>query len=257
MEHTISAIIVDDEKKSRNVLRSLLEQFSTEISLVGEAANVENAYHLITNKTPQLVFLDIRMPHENGFELLKKFDDIPFEIIFITSFDKYAINAIKFSALDYLLKPVEVTDLKEAIKKAVKSISLKTNKHTQIINLLHNLSPETEDRKIAVHAGDNVKLLNEKQIIYIEADGSYCHIYTVESERFTTSKYLKDFEDYFGHTSAFIRIHKSCLINTNQIKEYSKGEPCIIEMHNGKTFEVARRKKQEILEKLKTPKVKK
>jgi two-component system LytT family response regulator len=251
MENKITAILVDDESNSRVVLRSLLERFSTEIELLGEAANVEDAYKLIIAKKPQLVFLDIQMPRANGFALLQKFEEVPFEVIFVTSYDKYAINAIKFSALDYLLKPVEVVDLKEAIKKAVNSIAHKNNNRTLVINLLRNLESKPQQHKIAVHVAESVKLLDENRIAYIEADGSYCQITLSTNERYTTAKYLKDFEDYFGEESSFVRIHKSCLINTKYIKAYSKGEPCIIEMTDGKNFEVARRKKQEVLEKLK------
>ncbi len=251
MENKIRAIIVDDEKQSRVVLRSLLESFSKEVEIIAEASNVDEAFELINEKKPQLVFLDIQMPRANGFSLLKKFAEIPFEVIFVTSFDKYAINAIKFSALDYLLKPVEVNDLQDAIAKAVKVISLKQNTGTQIVNLLHSLDSETKERKIVVHAGDNVLLVKSNDIVCIESDGSYCNITTIKNERYVSAKYLKDFEDYFGEDSTFLRIHKSCLINISHIKGYNKGEPCIIEMINGQTFEVARRKKQEVLEKLK------
>lgn len=251
MENKIRAILVDDEKQSRVVMTSLLDSFSKEIDIVGEASNVEEAYELIIKEKPALVFLDIQMPRANGFSLLKKFNEIPFEVIFVTSYDQYAINAIKFSALDYLLKPVEVSDLKDAVSKAVKSISKKENTGSQVVNLLHNLNPETKDRKIAVHAGESVKLINSSNILYIESDEGCCNLMTLNNEKYSTAKYLKDFEDYFGETSDFIRIHKSCLINVNHIKGYNKGEPFIIEMVNGQTFEVARRKKPEVLEKLK------
>src|SRR5438128_556965 len=115
MKNKIRTIVVDDESHSREVLRDLLESFFPEIELVGEAENVEGAYKLINEVEPQLVFLDIQMSRQSGFNLLKKFSEVPFEVIFVTSFDRYAINAIKFSALDYLLKPVEVKDLGEAI----------------------------------------------------------------------------------------------------------------------------------------------
>ncbi|MCD6068080.1 MAG: two component transcriptional regulator, LytTR family [Bacteroidetes bacterium] len=252
MNQIISAIIVDDETQSRVVIRSLLGRFSTEVQIVGEAEDVETALSLIKAKQPQLVFLDIQMPKGDGFHLLKQFDRIPFEVIFVTSYDKYAINAIKFSALDYLLKPIEVNDLKEAVSKALKTISRKQSTNIQVVNLLRNL--ESEDsitHKIAVQAGEQVKLINTATIVYIESDGSYCNIYTQENDRFVTSKYLKDFEDYFGPESGFVRIHRGILINVQQIKSYNKGEPCVIEMCNGKNFEVARRKKHEVLEKLK------
>jgi two-component system LytT family response regulator len=247
----ITAAVIDDESGSREVLLSLLEKYFPEIEVVGEAANVEEAFNLLNIKKPQLIFLDIQMPKASGFDLLKKFDQVPFEIVFVTSFDKYAINAIKFSALDYLLKPIEIPDLESAIKKAIKSIDLKTNNGLQIINLLHSLDTDINDRKIAVHAGEKVKLLSELDIVYVEGDGRYCHIILISGETYTTARNLKEFEEYFQATNNFVRIAKDLIINVKYIKHYSKGEPCIIEMVNGKTFDVARRKKAEVLGKLK------
>src|ERR1041385_8097688 len=116
----MKAILVDDEEKSRRALRNLLEKFCPEVEVCAEADGVEKAAQLIKDLKPTLVFLDIQMPTGNGFDLLKKYDSLPFEVIFVTSYDEYAINAIKFSALDYLMKPVEVDDLKKAVGKAVK-----------------------------------------------------------------------------------------------------------------------------------------
>lgn len=258
MKTKITCILVDDESNSRIVLRSLLKRYEKDIEVVGEAQNVDEAYDLIQKYNPQLVFLDIQMPRGDGFSLLGKFvnanlvpDKIPFEVIFVTSYDKYAINAIKFSALDYLLKPIEIKDLDNAISKAIDRVNDKKNTQPQIVNLLHTLSEETDEHKIAVHLADNVKLIDPKTILFIEADGSYCHIHTSNNESYITSKYLKDFEDYFGQHSVFVRINKSILLNTKYIERYTKGEPCIIEMSNGQNFEVSRRKKQEVLERIK------
>lgn len=248
----IKAIIVDDEKNSRDVLKNLLNTWDDEINIVAGASSVEEAYHLITTHQPELIFLDIQMPKANGFSLLKKFETIPFEIIFVTSYDNYAINAIKFSALDYLLKPVEIDDLNRAVKKAILTIKKKNNSQSQVVNLINSINGEQKDRKIAVHSGEKVKLINCSQIAYIEGDRRYCQLYTIEGEHFTLAKYLKDFEEYFGDNSDFVRISKSHIINTVHIKEYSKGEPFIIVLTDGNTFETSRRKKAEILEKLKS-----
>lgn len=250
MKSKLTAILVDDENSSREVLKDLLESFFTEVELLGEADNVDAAYELVKAKQPQLVFLDIQMPKQSGFNLLKKFEEIPFEVIFVTSFDKYAINAIKFSALDYLLKPVEVKDLREAISKAKRRIEQKNKSSVQVINLLGSID-EAKERKVVVHEGDSVRLLKESEIVSIDADGRYCNIITTANEKFITAKYVKDFEEYLGENSELVRIHKGCMINSRHIKEYSKGDPCVIEMTNGKTYEVARRKKVEILERVK------
>ncbi|MGZ5471887.1 MAG: LytR/AlgR family response regulator transcription factor [Nitrososphaeraceae archaeon] len=248
----IITLIVDDESNSRNVLRKLLQAEHDIIKVVDVAADVEEAFMKIQAYKPQLVFLDIQMPTSNGFNLLRKFESVPFEVIFVTSFDKYAINAIKFSALDYLLKPIELPDLKMAIDKAVKAIEDKENKNALVINLLHNLETDITDRKIAVHSNDKVKMISELQINYIEGERRYSNIYTANGETYLTAKYLKNFEEYFSENSSFIRINKSFIINVRHIKHYTKGDPFIVEMVDGKVFEVSRRKKTEVLEKIKS-----
>lgn len=246
----IKTIIVDDEKSSRAVLKKLIESSFNEIDIIAEASNIDEAYELIDIHKPELLFLDIQMPKDNGFKLLSKFNKIPFEVIFVTSYDNYAINAIKFNALDYLLKPVEIPDLEVAVKKAIQTIENKVNSSAQIINLVHSLESDTNDRKIAVHATDCVKLISESNIVFLQAERRYCHLYTSTGEHYVLAKFLKDFEEYFGETSSFIKISKSHIVNAFHIKEYSKGEPFIIKMINDKTFEVARRKKAEVLAKL-------
>jgi two-component system LytT family response regulator len=139
MNPEIRTIIIDDESKSRLVLRTLLNRTCPQITILGEAADAEEAFELIKRLKPELIFLDIQMPRADGFSLLKRFDPVPFEIIFVTSFDQYAISAIKFSALDYLLKPVEVTDLLEAVKKARERIASQQDNKTQIVNLLRSI----------------------------------------------------------------------------------------------------------------------
>lgn len=243
-------ILVDDEKNNREVLRKLLEMKHPEIEVLAEAASVDEAYELCINLKPQLLFLDIQMPRANGFSLLKKFNEIPFEVIFVTGFDQYAITAIKFNALDYLLKPVELADLASAVKKAGKIIEQKKSRETQLINLLNSLDDENSEKKITVHIADKVKILNSGNILYIEGDGRYSKITTVHSETYVLPKNLKNFEEYLGPKSRFIRISKTYLINASQIKEYLKGEPFIIIMSNNKSFEVSRRKKSEVLAKI-------
>jgi len=246
----ITAIIVDDEQDNREVLARLLQNYFPQVDVVGVAASVSEAHALILNVNPQLVFLDIQMPKANGFNLLKKFNPVPFEVIFVTSYDQYAINAIKFNALDYILKPVDLEDLQEAIKRAVLKIESHQQNTLQIVNLLYSLENVINEKKIAVHVAEKVRILNTSDITYIEADGRYCKIFTVQNESFVTARLLKDFEDYLGTESTFIRISKSLLINPFYIKSYSKGEPFIIEMSTAIFFEIPRRKKAEVLDKL-------
>jgi len=246
----IKALIVDDEQNSREVLSNLLTNCASKVEIVGFASNVDEAFQKCNLLNPELVFLDIQMPRSNGFNLLKKFKEIPFETIFVTSFDQYAINAIKFNALDYLLKPVEINELLDSIERARINIQKKKNKSELYINLLHNIETNNHSKKFAIHIGENVKMLNSSDIIYIEADGRYSIIYMNTNEIFTTPKNLKDFEYFFGSKSNFIRINKSLLINSDFIKEYHKGEPFMIKMTNERIFEASRRKKSEVLEKI-------
>lgn len=243
----INSIIVDDEKNSREVLQTLLNKFCPEVEIVGLADSVESAYQLINLKKPDLIFLDIQMPTGNGFSLLRKFKHIPFSVIFITSYDQYAITAIKFSAVDYLLKPVEINELKLAVTKAV---SKKEDMERYVINLLDNMEEKNSDKKIPLHAIGSVKFIASSTIMYMEADGNYATIYNTEGEKFVSSKSLKEFEDFFISNPNFVRINRSILVNINYIKEYSKGDTFLITLTSGVTFESSRRRKPELLKKI-------
>lgn len=247
----IRSVLIDDEAGSRRVMLALIDKYFPVLEVVGEAANVDEAYELIVSLCPQLVFLDIQMPRADGFNLLNRFTQIPFEVIFVTGYNHYAINAIRFNALDYLLKPVEVSDLKNAVEKAVQRIDKNVNNSIQVINLLHSLNAESHERRLSVHAGEKVRMLRVRDIQYVEADRRYCHLFMDQNERYTTVRSLSEFEDYLGEGSSFIRISKSFLLNTDYIKEYSKGDPFIITLKNNMLFEIPRRKKSEILGKLK------
>lgn len=247
----MKAIIVDDEYSNREVMGRLLRMTCPDITIVGEAASAKAAYELICLEGPDLVFLDILMPVENGFDLLRKFDKIPFDVIFVTSYNEYAIDAIRFSALDYLLKPVEIPLLKAAVEKAKARIESGNLRLPQIVNLLHNTDKMQQEKKIALHTSEHVVFVPDNEIICIVGDGNYTHIHTVDLHRYVSSKTIKDYEGFLLDSGFFIRISKGSLINANHIKEYSKGDPCIVTMKNGLSFEMSRRKKQEALEMLK------
>ena len=243
-------MIVDDEKGSREIIRKLLNVFFSEIEVVTEAGSVEEAYINWNSYRPELVFLDIRMPESNGFNLLKKFDNVPFEVIFVTSFDEFAITAIKFNALGYLLKPVELDDFKEAVLKAIRNIQKQTNSQPQIINLMQNLVSEEEDKRFAVHVNDKVKLIKASEVVYIEAEGRYSNVKIENGEVLITARNLKEFEDFFEADPYFLRISKGLIINARFVTEYMKGDPFVVTMNKSEFFEVSRRKKTVILEKL-------
>jgi two-component system, LytTR family, response regulator len=248
----LRALIVDDERSSREVLKQLLIDFCPEIEIIGEVSSAQLAYEFVLQTQTDLVFLDIQMPTGNGFTLLQKFEVLPFDVIFVTSFDQYAISAIKLSALDYLLKPIAINLLKDAVIKALRTNELKSNKHPQMINLLQLVNPEVIEKKIALHHHDNVKLVKLSEVIYIEGNINYTDITVISGEKYSSSKTLKEFEEYLSPFNFFIRIHKTAIININHISKYSKGDPFIIVMQNKKEFEASRRRKHEVLEKLKS-----
>lgn len=247
----LNAVIVDDEHKNRQTLMSLLQKFCPDVNVVGEADDVETAFDIISDKKPSLVFLDIQMPRGNGFQLLEKFKSIFFEIIFVTSFDQYAITAIKFSALDYLLKPIDVNELKLAVEKA-KEKTEKENKFLLYQNLLQNVRPDMKDKKMAIHVNNKVVFIQMSKIAYIEADSNYSHIHLTDPGSYHTAKTLKEIEEFTAELPGFVRVNRHIIINTAACSHYQKGEPAQVTLKNGKSFEISRRKRPEVLEKLKT-----
>jgi two-component system, LytTR family, response regulator len=251
MKNKLKCIIVDDEAPGRLVLRELLAHYCTNVDVVAEAGNITEAYDLITTHKPDFVLLDIQMPGGSGFDLLKKFDEIHFDVIFVTSYDKYAVSAIKFSALDYLLKPVEIQELVAAVGKVEANKNELPQKNQLYLNLLNNLDENTIEKKLPVHHKDKVRLISLGDVVSFEADSNYTQIFTTQDEKYSSAKLLKDFEEVLSSHSQFIRVNKSAIININYVREYSKGTPCIIYMNNSKEYEISRRKKAEIWERIK------
>jgi two-component system LytT family response regulator len=247
----LTALIVDDEIHNRSVLKTLLATHFPEIHITGEAENVRTAHEKIGELKPKLLFLDIKMPGKSGFDLLKMFDVIDFEVIFVSAFNEYAITAFEFNALGYILKPIDVSKLKSVVEKAIAKI--KTNQVNE--NVFHFIKTLEEKNdlinKIPVHHNEKVVLLNVRDLISVEVKDAVCELRLVNGMQYYSSKDLKLFEDMLEKIGDFIRINKSVIINTNHIKAYSKGEICIIEMVSEASFDVSRRKKTEVLRKVK------
>ncbi len=242
----LTAIIIDDEKSSRNALRKKLENNCTDILITGECENGEEGIKMLHEQDPDIVFLDVEMPRMNGFTMLQQLENKNFEVIFITAYDHYAIKAIKFSALDYLVKPVAVEDLKLAVEKAVlKRKKITANERIEI--LLQNLMQEKKElQRIAIPSMDSLHFIETGNIIYLEAHSNYTCFYLTNNEKITVSKTLKDFEELLPAT-IFIRVHHSYIINKNLVVKYIKGEGGQVVMKNGVTLDVARRKKDEFM----------
>lgn len=246
-QRKIQILIVDDELAGRGVLSKLIPELVEEKLQLREASSVKDAIEIIQNNTIDIVFLDVQMPEQNGFDLLKQIPEITFETIFVTGYDKYAIHAFRFNALDYLLKPVDIQELKNALEKAIKRINEKKNSVQQIQQALPAFNGNEYEKKIAVHITDKVVFLDIKSISHIQASDNYTELITSTKEKFVTPRLLKEFEVYFEPLPNFIRISRSVMINANCIKSYSKDFPCIVEMQTNDSFEISRRKKADVL----------
>ena len=239
-------VIVDDEPKNLRILKKLLQDFCPQIQVVGEAGDVKMAFDVIQELKPELVILDIEMPYGNAFDLLDSLMPIDFEIIFITAFDNYSLKAFKYSALDYLLKPVDISELQAAAEKAIQKITGK-NINQQVALLLSNFkNPQNNLQKIAIPTMDGFVFMNVEDIIRCEANGAYTFIHTVRNEKITASRSIKEYEELLP-SSIFCRIHNSHLVNLNKIKKYSKGRGGTVIMEDGAILEVASRRRDEFL----------
>ena len=240
----VTAVIIDDELKGRIALRQKLEDYCPEIQLVAEADNGEEGMKLIKKHQPSIVFLDIEMPNMNGFEMLLSLPEKNFHLIFTTAYDQYAIKAIKYAAFDYLLKPIDIEELKSAISK----IAGQPHAHTEkrLITLEQNLRSRNAFNKIAIPTLDGLLFFNIDDIIHLEASSNYTTIYFTNHTKITASKTLKDFEELLPE-NIFFRPHHSHIINLNFVKRYIKGDGGQIEMQNGNYIDVARRKKEDFL----------
>lgn len=244
----INAIIVEDEFRVRQVLVKLLALHCPSIRLIAEAENITAAYDLIIKHKPDLVFLDIEMAGGSGFDLLAKFKEINFETIFVTSFGHYAINAIKYSALDYLLKPVMVSELKTAVEKVADRVN---NKHSlQQYSLLKENLENKNSKKLGVINKGKLYHVNVTDIIYIEGSGNYSTIYLINGDKYTAAKTLKDYEEMLCAEDSFARVHKSYIVNIKQISHIEKGEESPLVLYNNIKLEISRRKRQELITRL-------
>ncbi len=240
------ALIIDDERSSRLVLKKLLEQDCSEIDVLGELGDIEEGYHAIKELKPDLVFLDIRMPKGDSFTLLERLGETNFEVIFVTSYDQYALSAIKASALDYLLKPVERKELVAAVAKFKKRFLEKTPTNSELIR---NLFMQKE-RKVAIHHKGNVMLLPIEEINFIEADINYSNVYT-HYQNYYVAKTLAEWEEILQEDKLFIRVNKSTIINCNYCSYYEKGNPVVLVLKNNNKVPVSRRRRSDVLERIK------
>lgn len=240
----IRAILVDDEEGARDVLENLLLRFCQEVELIAKCHNVLQAVDVIKKEKPDLVFLDIEMPNYSGFEIVSFFKEINFEIIFVTAYDQYAIRAFEVAAIDYLLKPVDIERLKNAVARVVQQRNIE--QQSQRLSLLSNTLESKQLKNIVISDKGQQNIIPIESIIAIEAQESYCTIYTIE-KTYIASKNLKHFETVLESLPQFFRVHKSWLVNKNYIKNYSKSDLTIL-LSNGITTKLSKYKKAEFEE---------
>lgn len=236
------AIIVDDESHARSLLFNTIKEHCKGIEIVAEAENVKEAVKLINKNNIELVFLDIEMPNENGFALFEYFDKPHFVTIFCTAYSEYALQAFEVSAVDYLLKPVIISKLQEAIEKAIKTRG--QNQILQSVSALRDNLTVTELQKIALPLSDGLLFIKIDDILYFEADGSYTHVVT-NKEKYLVCKKIKEFHELLTNDSRFFRVHRSYLVNIQQVKKYSKKDGATLVFENNKVIPIAREKKNE------------
>lgn len=241
----LKTIIVDDEPKARRIMCALLEKHCDEVEILGTADDVPEAVKLINKTKPDLVFLDIEMPGFTGFQLMDFFETVDFQIIFTTAYSEYALQAFQVSAIDYLLKPIEVSALNEAVQKAIKQQEA-IGQDQRLEALAANLNPSGAIKKIALPVADGFMFVEPEDVLYLQADGSYTNIHLVDGQQFLVTKKIKEFVRILNHP-CFFKTHRSYLINLNQIKQYVRTDGGYIIMANGDQVTLARDRKDEFL----------
>jgi two-component system LytT family response regulator len=246
MTGMLKAILIDDERSSLNSLKEKILNNCPDVNILAVCDDPVKGIEAIETLQPDLVFLDIEMPVINGFTLLQQLTYKSFELIFVTAYDHYAIKAIRYSALDYLVKPVEIEDLKNAVTAAATKRKA-ANPNVQLELLLENMvTGKMKFKRIAIPTTIGLQFIKVDDVVYLEASVNYTKFYLINNEKYTVSKTLKEFEDMLPQ-DIFLRIHNSFIINKNYVDKYIRGEGGEVVLSNGVTLGVSKRKKSEFL----------
>jgi len=246
MQSQHRVIIVEDEKHSLEALKNLLTEFFPEVNVVAMASDVKNATDIIRQHQPDIVFMDIELNPGTGFDVLTHTRNLNYAVIFTTAYEQYAIQAIRFSSVDYLLKPIDLDELRGAIDKAARVIS-NQRRQQQIDLLLTNLSAENNlQRKICLASSEGLEFFNVSEIIHCEANGAYTEFTMQENRKIMVSKNIKEYENMLPE-HYFMRVHNRHLINLTEVKKYIRADGGSILMNNGDTVYLSPRKKDEFL----------
>ena len=244
MQVSITAFIVDDEFQSRNLLAKLIAGRFEGVQLIGQAGTIEESFTSINDLHPDVVFLDVMLNEVTGFDLLQKFEELPFEVIFTTAHDEYAVKAFKFNAIDYLLKPIDPDELQAALLKVRNKLELQ--QHTtkeQFENLYQSLrTPNSPTKKIPIPTSEGFLLVPLQEILYCQSSGNYTQINLTNKRRLVSSYTLKHYDEMLSEYD-FFRAHKSFLVNLSHVTQYRKGEGGTIVMSDSMEIELSRRNK--------------
>lgn len=243
MGKIFTAVIIDDEAKARRIMETLINDHCPQLNVVATAEDVLTGVKAIQKYKPNIVFLDIEMPGYTGFQLLDFFDELDFEVIFATAYSEYALQAFQVSAVDYLLKPIQIEQLQLAVEKAIK-LSGNSQMKERVSALKENIE-EHALKKIALPMSHGLTFVPIKDILYLEADGSYTHIYLCNGEKLLVSKKIKEFEGTLHAQNHFFRTHRSYIINLLRIKQYIKQDGGHIVMENDGIVHIARERKDD------------
>jgi two-component system, LytTR family, response regulator len=248
---SLKAILIDDEPRGISSMQKLLQINCPEINVIGSYTDADEAIQMIKGLNPDLLLLDIAMPVKNGFDLLKELKGSHFEVIFVTAHNQFMIEAFHFSAIDYLLKPVEDNLLVDAVERAKKRIAEKSG-NKNIETFLHNLKQKQSPQKmkLCIPSLKGFQVIELDDILYAESSGNYTNLYFLNKQMVCTSKPMHEYEKLL-EDAGFVRIHKSILVNLLHVKEYLRGEGGSVILSNGQEVEVSRRKKDLLIAKMK------
>lgn len=245
----LKIIIIEDEKHSKETLINLLDEFCTQVNVIGTASSVKEAVTLINSTDPDVVFLDIELHSGTGFDVLDQIDIIDFNIVFTTAYEQYAVKAIKMSSLDYLLKPINYQELQDAIERA-KKIKNDSVYNQQVSTLIENLNGEEKKIKICLATSEGFEFFDIEDILYCKANGAYTQFVMGTKKGLLVSKNLKEYENMLS-SSGFMRIHNSYLINLTKVKKYVKADGGYIIMQNDDHITISSKKKELFVEAMK------
>jgi two-component system LytT family response regulator len=249
----LNALLVDDEMNNLNSLQFMLENDCEGIDVKGKAINAKEAREWLKTNTANVIFLDINMPGEDGFQFLNSLPNTDFKVVFVTAYNEFALQAIKASAVDYILKPINIEELQKAVEK-VKQITanpIAAQQNLQLLNhLLQTVQKKLPPQKIALPQLGGINFIEISDIVSLQADSNYTIIHMKDMQKLVITKSLKDFEELLDETQ-FVRIHKSYMVNLKQIVEYSTSDGGIVKMTDGNQWSISRRQLDFFLEKMK------